>query len=747
MTSGIWGEPRRPARTLAPGTRLAGYVLEEPIGVGGMAVVYRARDTVLRRLTAVKVIAQELACDEEFRARFLRESRAAATIKSQHIVPVYEAGEENGVLYLATRFVSGGDLGSLVQKSGGTLTPALTATVITQVASALDAAHAAGIVHRDVKPGNILVESASEEAARVFLADFGLAKSALPGISELSVKGRFLGTPEYSPPEQIRGMPVDGQADQYALACVAFAVLAGDPPFYGPDTVATMDAQVEDLAPPVTSLRRELPVAVDSVLEQALAKSPADRYPSCGEFAAALQDALTGRAAVAVDPQSLPDERTPVWLAERPGQSPPTLPVARAVPQAGANPHCGKRQVRRRTALIAGVATAGVLVAGSLAAALTLPGSRHGRPAASPAPRVHTSAAVRTAPPVDVATPEHAATFNVPNRGTVDMLQFSQDGKLLAGTSNYNVVGFGSADQVYVWNTARHTLLTTLSSPGGVMDFSLSPADDTLTAVVGTGNAEINGPFIIYRWDLSSGKREALFSSAKLPYYLQVAQQYEFSGDEMTAAFVDGPDIYIVDARTGSIAHLSLPSSSTVADLELDYSGGRMLAVSMSGTAYVWDVANRKRIAEFQTATDPGHVQTSFSFSPDGETFAAGNTPQLWDIDNSVNMTPGKSPWPQQGGPSWEKDVFYGGAFSPDGKIYWTPGWPPGSPQVNVWDAATGFQLVTAPVPTGKGGKNLNDRGYPDLVSTDGKEIEMAFMGANSGQGPTQVSLWDVSRR
>jgi WD40 repeat protein len=391
-----------------------------------------------------------------------------------------------------------------------------------------------------------------------------------------------------------------------------------------------------------------------------------------------------------------------------------------------------------------------MLTAGGVAAALTLPGSAHGRLAANPAPSVrasavHATAAVRAAPPVHIATPEHAATFNVPDRGTVDMAQFSQDGRLLAATTDWGVMDIGSPDNVYVWNTARHRLFTTIRSPSGVMEFSLGPGDDTLTAVLGPRSA--GGTLTIRRWDLNSGKSSMIFSAAELPYYLQVAQQYKFSGDEMTEAFAIGPDIDVVDVRTGAVSHFSLPGSSTVADLELDYSGARMLAVSMTGTAYAWDVPNGKMISEFQTSTDPAHVPTTYALSPDGRAFAAGNTPQLWDTDNGANMTPGKSPWPQRGGSSWEKDVFYGGDFSPDGKIYWTPGWPSGSPQVNIWDAATGFQLVTAPVPGGTGGKSLNDRGYPDLIGADGDEIEMAFLGANSGQGPTQVSLWDISRR
>jgi serine/threonine protein kinase len=300
MTSGFSPpEPQGVAGALGPGTRLAGYVIEEQIGAGGMAVVYRARDEMLGRLAAVKVIAPALAADEAFRARFLRESRAVAAVQSPYIIPVFGAGEVAGVLYLATRFVASGDLGMAVRRSGGTLAPDLTATVISQVAAALDAAHATGLVHRDVKPGNILVESLPGQGVQTFLSDFGLSKNSLSTTTGLSATGQFLGTPDYSPPEQIRGGDVDGRADQYALACVAFMLLGGVPPFHRADTMAIMFAHVADPVPSLAKARPELPAAVDAVLDQALAKSPADRYRSCGEFAAALRDALADRGQAA----------------------------------------------------------------------------------------------------------------------------------------------------------------------------------------------------------------------------------------------------------------------------------------------------------------------------------------------------------------------------------------------------------------------------------------------------------------
>lgn len=283
---GLFGE-------LGPGSRVAGYVIEEQIGAGGMAVVFRARDEMLGRLAAVKVIAPPMAGDPEFRARFLRESRAVAAIDSPHIIPVYAAGEADGTLYIATRFAAGGDLAALARRAGGFLAPERAAALVAQVASALDAAHAAGLVHRDVKPHNILIDSTPDQPEHAFLSDFGLTRGTGSSTTELTAAGQFVGTPEYCAPEQIRATSVDGRADQYALGCVAFALLTGQTPFHRGEAVATLYAHVNDPVPSLCMIRPELPPAIDRVIARALAKAPADRYARCGEFAAALQSALT----------------------------------------------------------------------------------------------------------------------------------------------------------------------------------------------------------------------------------------------------------------------------------------------------------------------------------------------------------------------------------------------------------------------------------------------------------------------
>ncbi|MFE2311211.1 serine/threonine-protein kinase [Streptomyces sp. NPDC059411] len=271
------------------GRRIAGYVVEDEIGRGGMAVVYRAHDVRLDRTVALKLLAPELARNDTFRQRFAHESKVAAAIDHPHIVPVFEAGETDGLLYIAMRYVAGQDLRALLDRTGP-LPVATAARIAGQVASALDAAHAHDLVHRDVKPGNILVAEGtdSEHPEHVYLTDFGLTKKSLSLTGFTSV-GQFVGTLDYVAPEQISGKPVDGRCDVYSLGCVVYEALAGGPPFQRDDDMALLWAHQYDPPPPVSSRRPGLPAGVDEVLARALAKSPEDRWGSCLEFTGALR--------------------------------------------------------------------------------------------------------------------------------------------------------------------------------------------------------------------------------------------------------------------------------------------------------------------------------------------------------------------------------------------------------------------------------------------------------------------------
>jgi serine/threonine protein kinase len=278
--------PGGPLTGLAPGVRVAGYVLERLVGVGGMAAVYQARDERLGRVVALKL----LAGDEAVRMRFVREARAVAAVDHPHIIPVYAAGEADGMQFIAMRFVAGDTLQGIIRTSG-VLSPRRAAAFVSPVASALDAAHAAGLVHRDVKPGNILVDSRRGGPEHAYLTDFGIARAMLSA-GTLTVAGQFLGTPDYAAPEQANGAPVDGRADQYALACVAFEMLSGTVPFKRELPIAVLYAHLSTPPPSLAALRADLPPAVDAVLGRAMAKDPAERYATCADFADALRAAL-----------------------------------------------------------------------------------------------------------------------------------------------------------------------------------------------------------------------------------------------------------------------------------------------------------------------------------------------------------------------------------------------------------------------------------------------------------------------
>ena len=271
------------------GSRVGGYLLEEQIGQGGMAVVFRALDERLGRQVALKILAPALAADAAFRQRFIRESRAAAAVDHPNIIPVFEAGESGGALFIAMRYVRGGDVRSLLSREGS-LPASRVAAIVSPVAAALDAAHAAGLVHRDVKPANMLLDVQQGRPVHVYLSDFGLSKEAL-ATSGLTGTGQFLGTVDYAAPEQADGRPVDGRTDQYALGCAAFEMLCGEPPFPRDHGLAVLHAHLSAPPPPISSRLGTLSAGLDPVLARVLAKSPDDRYASCAEFAADLRRA------------------------------------------------------------------------------------------------------------------------------------------------------------------------------------------------------------------------------------------------------------------------------------------------------------------------------------------------------------------------------------------------------------------------------------------------------------------------
>jgi len=276
---------------LSPGAEFAGYRIESVLGRGGMGVVYLAEHIGMGRKVALKVLASDLAEDERFRERFVRESRLAASLEHPNIVPIHEAGEVGGVLFIAMRYVQGTDLRALLREDGA-LEPRRAASIIGQVADALDAAHERGLVHRDVKPGNVLIaRSAATTGEHVYLSDFGLTKRTSSD-SGITGTGQFVGTLEYAAPEQFEGKRLDARTDVYSLGCLLYECLTGEPPFRRDSDAALMYAHLMEQAPDATSVRRELPKAIDPVISRAIAKKPPDRYESAGGLATDVRRAL-----------------------------------------------------------------------------------------------------------------------------------------------------------------------------------------------------------------------------------------------------------------------------------------------------------------------------------------------------------------------------------------------------------------------------------------------------------------------
>jgi serine/threonine-protein kinase len=363
-----------------------------------MGVVYLAQHLRLGRRVALKVLNPQLAADEVFRRRFVRESQLAASLDHPNVITIYDAGEVSGVLYISMRYVNGPGLDEVLRASKR-LSPKDTLWVLEQVAAALDVAHAEGLVHRDVKPGNVLLRRRADGAGfdHVFLSDFGITKSVRGGTAQTET-AQFLGTIDYTAPEQISGGRIDGRTDVYSLGCVLYQCLVGHVPYRADTLIQAMYAHLQD--PPPTISGRDLPPTLDGVVHRALAKRPESRFETCTELVRA------SRAALGVDPGSQHWMAAPPSLRPRgaeevtvreprgagprtvtPVFAPPTIDVARA----------GRR--RRRRLLVAGLAA--LTSAGLTMAALAV---WRNAPATSPPTHEPPATTSRSGPPPGLGT-------------------------------------------------------------------------------------------------------------------------------------------------------------------------------------------------------------------------------------------------------------------------------------------------------------------------------------------------------
>ncbi|MDA0174763.1 serine/threonine protein kinase, partial [Solirubrobacter taibaiensis] len=376
------------APTFAPGSEFAGYRIESVAGRGGMGIVYRATQLALGRPVALKLLTAQLAADDGFRERFRREWETAAAIDHPNVIPLYEAGEHDGTLFIAMRFVDGVDLAYM--SADGPMAAPRAVRLVAQIAAALDAAHARGLVHRDVKPANVLVG----EGDHAYLSDFGLSREASQ--TRLTRTGLFVGSTDYAAPEQVRGEATDARTDIYALGCVLFQLLTGSVPFARSGDMAKMYAHITEPPPLVSDTRPELP-EFDAIVERAMAKDPDDRHQSAGELAREAMAAISPSSDAHRIPTPSPAPAAPVGWDTAPVGLAALTPPSAATPSGSVSGWAaGPADTANSAAVAAAPAGLGGPAGGSSPLA-NIPGSR----AAVPVPSALASS--------DPATPADAA--------------------------------------------------------------------------------------------------------------------------------------------------------------------------------------------------------------------------------------------------------------------------------------------------------------------------------------------------
>ena len=700
------------------GSLMAGYRLEAQAGAGGMAVVFRARDERLGRLVALKILVPALTADTAFRRRFIAESRAAAAVDDPHIIPVYEAGEANGVLFIAMRFVMGGDLRQVLEREGP-LKPGRAAELISPVASALDAAHAAGLVHRDVKPANILVDARAGRPDHVYLSDFGVSKGAVSSVS-LTGTGQFLGTPAYSAPEQIRGLAVDGRTDQYALACVAYQLLSGELPYERDQGMAVLLAHLSEPPPSLTARRPDLPEAAGRVLARALAKSPENRFGSCGAFADALRMALRltpydpdGSAAVPAHRETRLVS-PPVELRElaepRQSQHPARLTQDSMMPSShfqatmSSARHLQDDDHLRAAADDQGPATGEV----SMRDAGLTAGRSADSPANTPAARGLHSRGARSAR----SHPRRRAGLISGAAIGILVLAIIVVELVSPGSGQPSAAGVARSDHASTPASLHSTQVSsrtpapslavsrgsTLTDPSSLMSISFSPDGKELF----TSNG--------YLWDLSSLTHIVLPSG---PWV-------EFSPDGKALAVQNGgAGVDIFDAKSHALTAAFNNVDNTFMQAAAYSASGTELAVGAdSGKVYVWDVPRHALLATLPLRGRPS-VQ-SLAFSPDGKRLAVieADHTYVWNLaDHTVAAT---LPAPDSFGDETVK-------FSPDGRTL--------ALADQLWNATTYAHIATLHSTACDGVTAIT-------FSPDSSELAVATSSANS-----QTCVWDVATR
>ncbi|MEV0296317.1 serine/threonine-protein kinase [Nocardia sp. NPDC050710] len=597
---------------LAAGDVFAGFIIEDVLGVGGMGVVYSARHPRMDRLVALKVLNDALATDRRACSAFDREAALAARLDHPNIVAVYDrSAPGDSVLWLAMRFIRGGDASSLLDHAPAGLAPELGVELIADAAAALDYAHAQGVLHRDVKPGNLLIEHDPRHGHRALLTDFGIARTLEDTVTLSTLAASFA----YAAPERFTGALADHRADIYSLGCTLYHLLTGRPPFPRDDQAAVIGAHLSEPPPQPSHVRPILPAGLDTVVATALAKAPSERYPTCAALAEAARVAATSaHVRITTAPQPTRD----------------SAPTARYDPA----PHSGtgdrspspvspsSRRFGRR-GLLVGAAVAIPFIAAT-AAGITVRRSL-----------------TDSAPPADKAVAVLAG-----HPGAVYSVAFSPDRTLLASTG----VSTSAGDSLRLWDLATHRPsgppLTGLTQ--AVRSAAFSP-DGALLATAGEYGT-------LRLWDLTSRQPSGSPLTGHLDGVLTVA----FSADGTLLASAGADDtvrLWNVASRRPSGPPLT-GHTAVVNSVAFSPDGTLLATASNDGTARLWDVANHQPSG--RTLSDHTGIVNSVAFSPDGALLATASddrTAILWDI---TSRRPSGQPLRAHGDRVWSV------AFSPD---------------------------------------------------------------------------------
>ena len=711
------------------GEEFAGYRLISVLGRGGMSIVFRAENPRLGNVIALKVLDPALASDDIFRTRFLEESRIAASMNHPNVIPIHDMGSSDGLLYIAMRCVTGTDLRQMLKKRGR-LQPETAVFLLEQAARALDAAHRRGLVHRDVKPGNLLVERGNDsgDPDHVYLADFGITKH-LGARTGLTSSGQFLGTIDYVAPEQIRGISVLGFADQYSLGCVLYECLTGRVPFEKDLDAAIIWAHVEESPTLPTLLRPDLPRAIDEVFARVLAKRPGDRYETCRDFMTAARAALgpmaeppspsgslrslqTGPGPVpypaepgpmaylagpyasearAYPPAELAHDSADVYQAPTANwpsiaTSPPLPPLPPAGQPSPPGPPGNERRSSGRRGhgrgwLVAALAL--VLVAGGTAAGVAMAQTGgHGSPSAgistnSSTARTSTAVAASNAPSLAVPT----VAGKIPVGQSPSYIQIAPNGK-------FAYIANPGAGAVTVLNTADDRVSGSIKIPQGPPQFvSFSP--DSRTAYVSVYDTRSTVHLIAFI-DTAAGtvtSTVAVDNFTPGPSTTSPDGRYLYVPNHNTAMSGANENVVDVIDTAGKTLIGKIPVPANPHWVAFDKNGRFYTTDHMSAEVTVLNAQNNAIITEITV----GETPHSEAVSPDGSRLAVtsfnGNVVYLisTETDKQIAQIPvGRNPL----------DI----AYSPDGRYLFTA--DNEDNEVTVIDTAD--NRVIAEIPTGK---------------------------------------------